>query len=75
MVWTRALQSAKINCWVRRPMLGGSNERLDCDCPRRHNYGRFADYGRQRGTLRPGDYTQLFQHSRDDQFQLGPRDL
>ena len=56
-------------------MLGGSNERLDCDCPRRHNYGRFADYGRQRGTLRPGDYTQLLQHSRDDQFQLGPRDL
>ena len=56
-------------------MLGGSNERLDRDCPRRRYYGRFADYGRQRGTLRPGDYTQLFQHSRDDQFQLSPRDL
>ena len=49
--------------------VGGSNERLDRDCPRRHDYGRFTDYGRQRGTLRPGDYTQLFQHSRDDQFQ------
>src|SRR5215469_13376258 len=56
-------------------MLGGSNERLDRDCPRCHDYGCFTDYGRQRGTLRPGDYTQLLQHSRDGEFQLGSRDF
>ena len=45
---------------------GVSHERLDCDCPRCRHHGHFADYGRQRGILRPRKYTQLLQHPRDD---------
>ena len=51
---------------VRRPRLGGSNERLDCDRSRRRRHCHVGDYGRQRGILRPGKHTQLLQSPHND---------
>ena len=51
---------------VRRPRLGGSNERLDRDRSRRRHHLYVGDYGRQRGILRPGKHTQLLQYPHDD---------
>ena len=51
---------------VRRPRLGGSNERLDCDRSCRRHRCHVSDYLRQRGVLRPGQHTQLLQYPHDD---------
>jgi hypothetical protein len=60
---------------VRRPRLGGSNERLDCGRPCCRRQCHIGNHRSQRRTLHSGKHAQLLQHPCGNRFQLDPRDL